>query len=961
MNSLRSKPYHRVPHPRRRRHAVSVPRSVRSGLLVVTLLLIAASSADAQFLPFGRNKIAYADFDWQILRTEHFEIYYYPEMEELAGKGAHFAEESYQRLEEQFNFTMRHRIPLIFYSSPIHFQQTNVTPGFIPDGVGGFFEFMKGRVVIPSQGSMEQFRHVINHELVHVFMHNKLAHTLNKHGQRADRYLPLWFVEGLAEYYSTDWDSQAEMVLRDAVLSGYFAPLSRIWAINGSFLMYKEGQDALRFMARNWGEDRIVAMIDNFWMAEEFRDVFALTLGVTYEEFDRAWVRDLKQRYYPLVQTHDRPSDAAETIVPSGFNAKPVYYRSGDSTYVIYIANNTGYTGVYRKSLSGGEAELLIEGEKTDRFEAFHMLGSRMSMHEDGMLAFVTKSGESDVLHLYDVPDDHLRSTLAFEDIVMIISPSWSPDGKRLVFAGLNSAGKSDLYVLDVGMGTLDRLTDDFYDDRDPAWSPDGQTVAFASDRGPGGAGGSHDLYLLDLEDGSIRYLTQDSASYASPAWSRDGRMIACTSDRDGTHNIHAIRIDESPGKLPPVRQVTRFTTAAFDPVWTEKGSLLFSAYDGFSFKLLGLRDVAARLDSFIVVEQPRVADHRAPWSVPSLQGERVSSRLRYKKDYQVDIAQSAISTDPVFGTLGGAVLSMSDVLGDDRYFFTIYNTAQTSGEFLSSFNFAVSRMSLGRKTPFSYGVFHYAGRRYDLLDPDLYFYERAYGGYFAAAYPISKFRRIEGAVSFSNSDKEAIAEIRQRKALLLTNSISYVKDNALYYWTGPIDGSRFNVTLSYTTDLRYSNVNYFSVMFDYRRYQRLSLRSAYASRYEFLYNHGKEARRYFLGGSWDLRGWPRWSIRGTKRWLTSHELRFPLLDRVGFDFPFGTINLGILRGALFFDAGNSWDSDYGETLGAVGAGVRFSLFGVLVLRYDFGKRIEENFTHLQGDFFHQFFFGWDF
>ena len=149
--------------------------------------------------------------------------------------------------------------------------------------------------------------------------------------------------------------------------------------------------------------------------------------------------------------------------------------------------------------------------------------------------------------------------------------------------------------------------------------------------------------------------------------------------------------------------------------------------------------------------------------------------------------------------------------------------------------------------------------------------------------------------------------------------------------------------------------------MFDYRRYFRIGLRSAVATRFEFLYNHGKEARRYFLGGSWDLRGWPRWSIRGTKRWLSSVELRFPVLDRVGFDLPFGSINLGIMRGAVFVDAGNSWDERYGETLGSIGAGLRFSLFGILVLRYDIGKRIERNFTQLQGDMYHQFFFGWDF
>lgn len=943
------------------RRGRSAVRPFLAAVVLLGLFVTMPDVADAQFLPFGRNKVQYTDFDWQILRTEHFNIYYYPEMEELAGKGARFAEESFRKLEREFDFTVNHRIPLIFYSSPLHFQQTNVTPGFIPDGVGGFFEFNKGRVVIPSSGSLESFRHVINHELVHVFMHNKLEWALRINGQRTDRYLPLWFVEGLAEYYSTEWDAQAEMVLRDAVLSGYFAPLSSIYAISGSFLMYKEGQDALGFIAREFGREKIVQLIANFWVSEDFQEVFRYTLGVGYEEFDRRWLRDLRRRYYPLVSTHDRPSDVSTRIVPSGYNAKPVYYRQGDSSYVVYAANSTGYSGLYITSLNGGETRLLLEGEKTDRFEAFHLLGSRMAVSAQGMLAFVTKSGKSDVLHLYDLPRRTLDRTLAFDPLVMIASPSWSPDGTKLTFSGMNVAGKNDLYVLDLATRKLQRLTDDLYDDRDPAWSPDGTAIVFASDRGPGGDRGRMQLFIHDLEEGGIRYLTQDSCSYASPAWSSDGTAIVATTDHDGTHNICVLCLDSADGALPPVRRVSRFLTAAFDPTWTADGDILYSAFDGFSFQIQGLKRISARLDSLELIHGVRRAVPAEPWTVAGLAGESVAARMNYEKEYEVDIAQSAISTDPVFGTLGGAALSVSDVLGDDRYYFLLYNTAQTSGELLSSFNVAVTRVSLAGSTPFSYGVFHVAGRRYDLLDPDLYFHERAFGGFFTVAHPLSKFRRLEGSIGLSNSDKEALAELRQRKALLLTNSVSYVSDNALYYWTGPIDGSRFNVTLAHTSDLRYSNVNYYSVMLDYRRYFRIGLRSAVATRYEFLYNHGKEARRYFLGGSWDLRGWPRWSIRGTKRWLTSHELRFPVLDRVGFDFPFGSITLGVLRGALFFDAGNSWDERYGETLGSFGAGLRFSLFGVFVLRYDIGKRIEQNFTRLQGDLFQQFFFGWDF
>ncbi len=914
----------------------------------------------AQFLPFGRNKISYAQFHWRVLKTEHFDVYYYPEMLDLAQRGATFAEEAYGDLREKFNFSINHRIPLILYSSPIHFQQTNVSPGFIPEGVGGFFEFLKGRVVIPSNGSLANFRHVIRHELVHVFMHNRVERVIVDYGIPGDRYPPLWFVEGLAEFFSTEWDSQAEMVLRDAVLNGYFTPISRIGAIAGTFLMYKEGQAALMFMAEKYGHESIRLLLENLWKGKTFNDVMKATIGKTFREFDVEWEYYLKKKYYPLLADYREPGDVSIPVVTNGFNSKPTFYQRGDSTYVVYIGNLTGYTSIYMKSLRGGKPVRLIQGEKTDEFEAFHIFQSRMSIYGDSVLVFVTKSGASDVLHLYDLPNrKHLRN-LRFKDLVMLGSPSWSPDGTRIVFSAINKAGWNDLYIVNVRTEELRKITNDIYDDRDPAWSPDGSWIVFTSDRGSAGTHGVYNLYGYDLSTRLVYAVTDENTSYYSPAWSADGKTLACTNDRDGTQNIFFFRFDNNRRPVE-LRRVTRLTTAAFDPVFTAKGSVLFSVFDHFQFQIRGINEVLEAYDSLEVI--PFAAPHRplTAWDVPPYGVQSASSDMPYKRRYQLDLAQSQISTDPVFGTIGGAALSMSDVLGNDQYYFLLYNTAQTADEILSSFSIAVSRISLNTRTPYAYGVYHYSGRRYDLTDPDVYFYERAFGGYFALSYPLSKFYRIEASVKLGNSDKSAIFDVRERKAVLLTNSVSFVKDNALYYWTGPIDGNRFNITLSYTTDIQYSNVNYYSVLLDYRRYFRIDQRTAFASRIELLYNHGEEARRYFLGGSWDLRGWPFWSIRGTKVWLTSHELRFPLLDNIGLNFPFGNVSLGLIRGALFFDAGNAWDAEYPGTRGSIGFGFRFNLLGVLVLRYDLGKRIENNFTSLQSGLFQQFFFGWDF
>lgn len=929
----------------------------------IVLVFFLFGTASAQFYYFGRNKVQYTDFDWQILRTEHFDIYYYPEMKDLAERGAYFAEEGYKQLEQKFNHNISHRVPLIFYSSHLHFQQTNTTPGFIPEGVGGFFEFLKGRVVIPSDGSTAQFAHVIRHELVHVFMHSKINRVLLDHRMPQDRVPPLWFTEGLAEFWSTEWDTQAEMVLRDAVINNYVVSLSDIERIFGSFLMYKEGQNILQFIAERYGDEKILLIMENFWKSSSFSEILKATIGKNYKEFDDEWLYHLKKKYYPFVKKEDMPSSVTENIVDEGFNSKPIFYGHDGKREIYFIGNHTGYTNVYRLDLDKEKSrpQVVIEGERTDEFEAFHLFQSRLSISKDGTLAFITKSGENDAMHLYNVKEDKLLETLRFRNLVMLGSPSWAPDGRKIAFSSIDKSGNNDLYVYELDSRSLVRLTNDFYDDRDPAWSPTHDIIVFSSDRNPYGFKGKYNLFSYNLKSGSIDYVTFGEENYYSPSWSRDGAWLTFTSDMDGAQNIWMMRVDSSGAPERSMRKITNFVTAAFDPSFGELDELYFTAFENFSFQIKKIVGVSLSYNESATRRVHDFSGASGTWNQKKLEGESVVGQYKYSGEYTLDIAQSQISTDPVFGTAGGAALAMSDVLGNDQYEFLVFNTAQSSSELIESFNFAISRISLSKRANYSYGVFRFSGNRYDLTDPDLFYYERSFGGYFVLSYPLSKFKRIESGVTVSNSEKDIFTGVLPRKALLVSNGFSFVWDNSLWGPSGPIDGNRMKFTLAYTNDIQNSNVNYYTFIADYRNYLRLSTRSALASRAHLWYNEGKEARRFFMGGSWDLRGWPRWSIRGKKLWLASTELRFPFIDQLGIRFPFGGISFGSIRGAVYTDVGGAWDDAYRDTKGSVGVGFRLNFGGILVLRYDVGKRIEENMKKFQDGLFYQFFFGWDF
>ncbi len=933
----------------------------RGPCIFLAAILCLSVTAEAQFYYFGRNKIQYTDFEWQVLRTPHFNIYYYKEMEELAHRGAAYAEEAYAVLQQRFNHNVQQRIPLVFYSSHLHFQQTNTIPGFIPEGVGGFFEFLKGRVVIPCDGSLPRFAHVIRHELVHVFMHSKVNRILLDYRVPPDRFPPLWFTEGLAEYWSTTWDTQADMIVRDAVLNGYTVGLKDMYRISGTYLMYKMGQRACQDIAARYGEEKLLLLLENMWVSDRFEDVFERTVGKTFEEFDREWLYALQKEYFPKLANEDLPSGIARDIVSEGFNSKPTVTVRNGRREIYYIGNLMGYTSIYRIDADEEEAEpeLVLEGERTHEFETFHPFQSKLTISSDHRLAFVTKAGETDVIHLYDIDAEGMIGSVAFTSLVVIGSPAWSPDGTRLAFSSVDKSGDNDLYIYDLGTKELTRLTHDMYDDRDPVWSPDGSSIVFSSDRTLYGEDGTHNLFEIDPRTAAVRYVTAGSASDMSPVWSPDGTTIAYTSDADGVRNIWAIDMTRPPDERV-AKKVTTFATGAFDPVWGGRDDLFCTVFESSSFQIRAVEDVRTILeepDQIVPIVPP---EHGGSWQAALLPGELAMENVRYEKDYSLDIAQSQISTDPVFGTYGGAALAMSDILGNDQYYFFIYNTAQTRSELLDNFNIAISRTSLGSRVNHAYGIFRLAGNRYDLTDPDQFYYERSFGGYYVLSHPFSRFERVEAGVSLANSDKDIYIGI-PRRALLLSNSLTYVWDTSLWGPSGPLDGDRLRVTLAYTNDIQFYNVGYYTLIADYRHYQRLTRRSAWATRAHLWYNEGVEARRFFMGGSWDLRGWPRWSIRGQKIWLASQELRFPLVDRLLLQLPIGTLGLGSIRGAIYTDVGSAWDTRYRDTKGSVGFGFRWNLGGVLVLRYDIGKRIEKNLSRFQKGLFYQFFFGWDF
>lgn len=791
---------------------------VRAGFVLFWAVALAAT-AGAQ--GFGRNKIQYDGFDWHVLRTEHFDVYYYPEAEDLARIGAATAEQAYSELEGRFEFSLTARVPMVFYATNLHFKQTNITPGFIPDGVGGFFEFLKGRVVIPADGNLNRFQGVIRHELVHVFTFNKYARVMRDHRRPGEGFLPLWFTEGLAEHWSGSPDHSHEMILRDAVASNFFVPLHDLDRIAGTFVMYKEGEAFCRFVAETWGDERLLDLIDNAWRDPNFNRVIEHVLGLAADVVSDRWEAWLRAQYTPRLVGASVPSLASAPVAARGFNAKPAVHTRPDGTReVLYVSNRGSYSAIYAQSVGAdwqpaGEPRTVVVGERSEDFEAFHLFESRMDVSDNGLLAFVTKRGAADVIHLYNLRAERREAMLGFDGLVALYSPALSADGQTVVFTGIDRGGIADLYLYDravPGAAGLRRLTDDTYDDRDPDLSPDGGTVVFSSDRGVHGPDGAYTLFALDVASGGIAHITSGTGVDLSPRWSPDGRQIAFASarrDEAGVFSAQDLWTATLQAPAPPtmeapvaarpqgpngtevgllatgeadtrtagrlqanlpvqLHRLTRFTSAAFDPYWASPSHLVFSAFEDFRFTVRVV-DADSLTQAPIQTTADPVPLPTVPWTYARYRtadstGLDASGARPYRRRYQLDVAQGGVSTATTSSyAAGGATIAFSDMLGDDRLFVTAFssNASDASRSFLESLNLAVTRVHLGRRARVGYGLFRLAGPRFDRTDPQtpsgIPSYETVHGALGVVSYPLSLFQRVEVETSFGLGRKEGL------------------------------------------------------------------------------------------------------------------------------------------------------------------------------------------------------------
>lgn len=892
----------------------------RSSVRLIGLLVAVTAGmplpAVAQY--FGRNKVQYEQLDFHVLPTPHYQIHFYPEAAIPVEDAARMAERWYERIARIFQHDIREARPLVLYADHPDFQQTNILSGTIGEGTGGVTEGLQDRIILPLGSSYGDTDHVLGHELVHSFQFD-IGSGAQGGGLRGLMQVPLWFIEGMAEYISLGQEHPlTTMWIRDALLHDRFPTLDDLSSDPQRFFPYRFGHAFWAYVASRYGDPAVTDMM-RVAARSGWQPAVAGVLNIDPDTLGADWERAMVSRYSPLMEGRTPPEESGTLLLSPATDAGSMNLApslSPDGRFIAYLSEQDLFTiELFLADARTGEVIRSITSSTRDaHFDALRFLDSSGAWSPDGSaIAVVVYSEGRNQIQLYD-PEDGSRDRVIEvpSTIGEIRSPAFSPDGTRIVFSG-QAGGVTDLFIMDVEGGEPTRLTDDRYGQLQPVFSPDGQMVAFVTDEGPETdfdrlTFGPMGLGLLDLATGEIERLAPlGDASHWNPQFTPDGEGLYFLADQDGFRDIYRLGLEDG-----EVWQVTRLVTGVSGvteaspalSVAQETGTVAFSVFDDAEYHIYALTAVES-VGSPLVTEN-RVAQTGANLaSAPELGANRVAPLLG---DAEVGLTPSgtysAADAEPFrgglrlvslgqpavgvgndqFGTyLGGSVSALfSDILGDRN----LYTMVQAQGE-LKDIGGQLFYQDIGQRWNWGGGISHVpyrylfqqfveppTGAATAIEQQNFRIYTSKLEG--LLAYPFSAIRRIEFGAGYTrygfnteidtylfNSFGEAVSVSRRTEeaqpALNLAEvSVAFVEDNSFSGFTGPIRGWRTRLEVGQTT----GTTNFTTLLTDVRRYYSpfeeltFAIRGMHYGRYGIPSSQQFILGDLFVGGPYFIRGY---------------------------------------------------------------------------------------------------------
>ncbi|MCG8327137.1 MAG: hypothetical protein MI974_05600 [Chitinophagales bacterium] len=768
-------------------------RKIKNALVALGLVLLISSNLQAQY--FGKNKVNYEDFDFEVYETPNFEIYHYLDNPERLHEYAEESEQWYHFHQKILGDTIANHNPIILYNDHADFQQTNAISGSVGVGTGGVTEAFKNRVVLPFAMSHQQTNHVLGHELVHAFQYNMIINGDSTNLQSLAN-LPLWMVEGMAEYLSIgSVDAHTAMWMRDAVLRDEVPSLKDL--NNPKYFPYRYGQAFWVFLTGLKGDE----IIEPFFVATAKYGLEAACLkelGMSLENLSELWQQALKRHYGDMIGGRKEQLIGKELLSGDNsgdINIAPVLSPNG--RHVIYLSEK----GIFSIDLfladarTGEVIRKVASSRKRSHIDDFNYIESAGTWSPNSReFAFVAFSKGRNILIIKEALTGKTVKEFAIKGVQGFSNPSWSPDGKQIVVMGLVN-GQVDLYSVNINSGKVKQLTDDEYSEMHPHWSGDGNYLVFATDELSRKRGRTHGKWVFNLAKLGLASGVTDhidvfpGANNMNPVLDT-AQNIIFLSNRDGIRNLYKYEI--STGKvyqlsdvITGISGITQYAPAI--SIANRRDRIVYTHFSDNKYTIYRARpedflnkEVNPDEVDFSAAALPRVNKQASALVDAQLNKLPATAHLskdsttlkaykpQFKLDYVGGSAGVGLGTNNTFGTqsglAGGVDLLFGDMLGDNQ----LYTSVALNGE-ITDIGGAIAYINREKQFNWGASLSHLPFRSFafggtgienyqvgeDVTIPvvaDTFFVRRIFEDKLTAFahYPFSSSLRLEGSASYA-------------------------------------------------------------------------------------------------------------------------------------------------------------------------------------------------------------------
>lgn len=825
--------------------------------VAIALFFVALFASPLQAQYFGRNKPRYNKEPFKVTETEHFVIYDYLDNPEKLKELAASAEMWYSMHSKVLGDTFTTKNPLIIYNDHAGFQQTNTIQGDISVGTGGVTEGMRNRVIFPIAHTNQQTHHVLGHEMVHAFQYNMILRG-DSTSMRNLANLPLWMVEGLAEYLSIGRiDPHTALWMRDAVLNDDVPKLKDM--DNGRYFPYRWGQAFWGFITGVYSDEAIRPLFENT-AKYGLKSAVPLTLGISMDSLSNQWRSTLKNHYGRWAIKGKKENLPGKTLLDDEnagqMNISPVLSPNGK--HVIFLSEkNLFTTDLFLADAKTGKVIRKVASTASDgHVDQFNFLESAGTWSPDSKrFAFdVYQKGRS-VLVIKDIFKGKKTQKIKIPGVSAFSNPAWSPDGKSIVVSGLVN-GQTDLYQYTLKSKKVKRLTFDAYSEILPTWNTEGTQLAYSTDalsqqRGRTNGAWTMNIAVMDMVSGTSENIDIFPGSdNMNPQFGKNDNLFFL-SNRDGRRNLYRYdlnskKVFQLTDLMTGITGITPYSPAI--SIADDRDRILYTHYNKGHYTIH-----QAKESDFEALEIDPLAVDQVPASLPPFspkQRDMVNTGLRlmdsapestemtskkFKPKFQLDYLGGSTGVgvntgNSSFGTqtglAGGIDALFSDILGNNQLYAgaVLNGDIQDAGGQLSYIN---QKNRIGWGINASHIAYQTGGYQYleyipievqpgvtttllrSVFGLERVFQQRVGGLVF---YPLSVTKRVEvgAAAEFYSSRVTEYSDYyylngayygTERKKLPKSGTLNlnnvqaaFVGDNSYFGFTAPLQGWRYRL-----------------------------------------------------------------------------------------------------------------------------------------------------------------------